>query len=314
MAVHTPLNREIIAEFLQPYQLGELHSFVGISDGIENTNYLLTLKTAKSKNTPAQYPFAFADYILTVFETIPANDIGFYIELMNTLAANGLPVPQPIFNPDNKSALQTLMNKPALLLSRLIGTHPRVPTAAQCQAIGHVLARQHLLTQDLQHPGEQALIKILNDGRALLPTLNSDEQQLLNEELDRAEQFLTRTDLPRGLIHGDLFRDNTLFCDDQLTGLLDYYSATVGPWLLDVAIAANDWCNTENRLDGQRLAALLEGYQQIRPLTGAEQAAWQDCLRCAALRFWISRLTNPLRPKDPDEFRKRLINLRKSLI
>jgi homoserine kinase type II len=236
------------------------------------------------------------------------------MQLMSTLAANGLPVPQPIIRPDSKTALQTLLNKPALLLSRLNGTHPRQPTNAQCHAIGNALARQHLLTLDMHHFGQQSLQTMLSTGRALLPTLDTDDRPLLDDELNRAQQLLARNDLPVGLIHGDLFRDNTLFTGHTLTGLLDYYSATSGPLLLDVAIVANDWCDNNYQLNTDRTTALLEGYEAIRPLTRAEKAAWQECLRCAALRFWISRLNNPLQPKDPDEFRQRLINLRKPLI
>jgi homoserine kinase type II len=324
MAVHTPLSAEIIAGFVRPYHLGELHNFTGISDGIENTNYLITLKTMTLKTgtpstsilkkTTADHQFSLDDYILTVFENLSAADVDFYMQLMSTLAANGLPVPQPIIRPDSKTALQSLMNKPALLLSRLNGTHPRQPTNAQCHAIGNALARQHRLTFDMHHLGQQSLQNMLNTGSALLPTLNTDNRQLLNDELNRAQRLLARTDLPIGLIHGDLFRDNTLFAGDALTGLLDYYSATTGPLLLDVAIAANDWCDENYQLISDRTTALLEGYEATRPLTRAEKTSWQDCLRCGALRFWISRLANPLQPKDPDAFRQRLINLRKPLI
>lgn len=309
MAVHTPLSEDLISAFVQPYQLGSLIRFKGLTNGIENTNYLVTLENGTD----------IKEYILTLFEQLSEKNVAFFTRLLQHLAKNGLPVPQPLTRPDTNTTLQQLANKPALLLSKLPGAHLIEPDAEHCYTLGQALARQHLATADLKHDGDGAL-DVIRSGEELSLS-NHRDQQLLSNEIQNARTLLTDSSLPYGLIHGDLFRDNVLFEETELTGLLDYYSATMGPLLFDVAVTINDWCVTDDRkLDPTRVTALLEGYNSIRPLTPQEHDLLPQYLRAAALRFWISRLHNQNKPlitctnihvprKDPNEFRDLLLNL-----
>ena len=54
MAVYTKFNQNKINEILSNYNLGELNNFKGIEEGIENTNYFLSISNKK--------------FILTVYE------------------------------------------------------------------------------------------------------------------------------------------------------------------------------------------------------------------------------------------------------
>ena len=168
----------------------------------------------------------------------------------------------------------------------------------------------------------------------VLPHLDPAQKELLSNELSTQEQFFSSDQyalLPSGASHCDLFRDNVLFdakgaldtgdtAADHLGGFFDFYFAGNDKWLFDLAVTANDWCLAENQqdLDPERLKALINAYQSIRPLTQEEQASWPLMLRAAALRFWISRLwdfhlprdAQMLTPHDPIHFEHILLSRR----
>lgn len=151
-----------------------------------------------------------------------------------------------------------------------------------------------------------------------MPHLSSEDAALLEDEIQFQQQH-RHDDLPRGIIHADLFRDNTLFEHDRLSGIIDFYYACNDVMLYDVAITANDWCtDAEGVLDMALLEPMLKAYHEHRPLVAAEQDAWPVMLRAAALRFWLSRLEDlhfpregeMIHTKDPDVFRRILLDRR----
>ena len=119
--------------------------------------------------------------------------------------------------------------------------------------------------------------------------------------------------LPSGLTHSDLFRDNALFEGDELKGIIDFYYACDEYLLYDLAVTVNDWCIDESGLlETDRYQALMSAYTQQRALTPAETTHWNLVLRTAAMRFWLSRLLDKHFPregeltqiKDPNAFLK----------
>ncbi len=303
MSVFTPVNRDELQLFLQRYGLGALVEHEGISAGIENTNYFVTTERGR--------------YVLTLFEKHSAEDMPYFLGLMAHLADRGVPCPHPIAD-QSGNYLQRLKDKPAALVQRLRGEAPVAPTLGQCRAIGAALGRMHLATQDFadSRANDRGPQWWRATADKLIPRLGPHEAELLREEL-RFQGLYRFTDLPRGVIHADLFRDNAMFEGDELTGIIDFYYACNDALLYDLAVTANDWCSYDDgRLDQDRLRALMVAYDEQRPLQAIERGAWPVMMRAAALRFWLSRLYDLHFPregelvhtKDPHAFKEILLD------
>ncbi|MCP5267506.1 MAG: homoserine kinase [Zoogloeaceae bacterium] len=275
MSVFTPVTAEQLTLWLKPFDLGALQSLQGIAEGVQNSNFFVDTERGR--------------YVLTLFEQVEPELLPFYLDLMAHLATHGIPCPAPYPAVGGK-LLGHLNGRPAALFSRLHGKSVIDPALAHCAAVGAALAELHLAAADFPappHPRGREWVEAT--AARLLPLLPSDDASLLSEELAYQRQACAA--LPEGVIHADLFRDNVLFIDEKIGGLLDFYFAGRGEFLFDLAIVANDWCAAASgELDAPRLQALLAAYHEKRPITAVEQAAWPRQLRAAALRFWLSRL------------------------
>lgn len=310
MAVYTRVEFAELAELIAPLQLGQLVAAEGIAAGIENTTYFLTFAA------PDQ-PAAQQQFVLTIAESIARADIEFVAQLTSALSRNGLPVPSPLADGCGERVL-SVRNKPALLIPRAAGSHPKHPTPAQCGVIGDAVARCHLVTlgAGFAHESHRGLHWVEAAGTKLLPQLDESDRALLAHELAALHKFVnTHTELLQTVIHGDLFRDNALFIGDELSAIIDFFSAGNGYPLFDLAVIANDWCfRNDAAASAQCQHALVSGYSAVRPPTSIEQQLWPQFLALAALRFWVSRLvdgkTNPT--KNPDEYRQLLVRHRQT--
>ncbi|NWA03984.1 homoserine kinase [Pseudomonas gingeri] len=307
MSVFTPLARPELETFLAPYGLGRLLDFQGIAAGSENTNFFISLEKG--------------EYVLTLVERGPVQEMPFFIDLLDVLHGADLPVPYALRTTDGQ-ALRELAGKPALLQPRLAGKHIKQANAQHCAQVGELLGHLHLATRDkiLERRTDRGLDWMLEEGGQFMSHLSAEPQALLQAALDEISQRKTQIlALPRANIHADLFRDNAMFEGTHLTGLIDFYNACSGPMLYDVAIALNDWCSDDaGQIDGQRARALLGAYAGLRPFTAAEAELWPTLLRVACVRFWLSRLIaaesfagQDVLIHDPMEFQLRLAQRQK---
>ncbi len=252
MSVFTPLARPELETFLAPYGLGRLLDFQGIAAGSENTNFFISLEQG--------------EYVLTLVERGPVQEMPFFIELLDVLHDADLPVPYALRTTDGQ-ALRELAGKPALLQPRLAGKHIKQANAQHCAQVGELLGHLHLATRDriIERKTDRGLDWMLEEGNTLKSHLGTEAHDLLEtalEEIGRCKAKILA--LPRANLHADLFRDNAMFEGTHLTGLIDFYNACSGPMLYDVAIALNDWCSDDDGLlDGQRARALLGAYAAV---------------------------------------------------
>jgi homoserine kinase type II len=303
MAVFTRVTEADITAWLNNYSLGTLLELQGIPAGIENTNYFVTTSNGR--------------FVLTLFEKLTSDELPFYLNLMAHLARHGIPCPCPVADKDN-NFLRTLNGKPACIVSRLHGKSVTQPSAAQCAAVGAMLGQLHsagLSFGDVM-PNPRGANWRNSAAQLVRKFLNAEDAALLDSELAH-HNLHSLSNIPRGVVHADLFRDNVLMDGDRVGGLIDFYFACNDCLLYDVAITVNDWCMTPaHKLDEERTRAFLGAYHAVRPFISPEAESWPTALRVAALRFWLSRLFDLNLPRDgeivnahnPDQFKLILQN------
>lgn len=299
MSVYTPVSEADATEWLRNYSVGKLVSLEPIKAGIENSNFFVTTTHGR--------------YVLTLFERLPAEELPFYLDLMAHLARHGIPSPAPIADLSDQY-LQHLNGKPAALVTCLPGQSLEKPGKAECTELGALLARMHLAGRSysayLENPRGPKWWRFA--AAEVRRFLKPAQIELLDDEMAFQAQHRF-PDLPRGPVHADLFRDNALFENGRISGVIDFYFAGVDCLLFDVAVCANDWClDGKLGLEASRTQALLTSYESVRELTALEREAWPIMLRAAALRFWLSRLYDFHLPRpgmlvhahDPEHFRR----------
>jgi len=301
MSVFTPVSNEEARTLLEHYSLGELEKLEGIAQGVENTNYFLTTTTG--------------EYVLTLFEHIPREDLPFYIGLMDHLAHHEVICPAPM-RMESGEMLAEVNGKPAVIVTKLAGEPEPFPEEEECHIVGRILAGIHVAGIEYDAGLENWRGREWRERFAaqLEPRLSREENELIASE-NRYQAIHDDTVLPQGIIHGDLFHDNVLWDEDGQGGVIDFYFACDDVLLYDVAIAVNDWCvNRDATLDPVRTHAFLKGYESLRPLEDLERELWPVMLRRAALRTWLGRLgynhfpreSHMTIPKD-HEFSRRLL-------
>jgi homoserine kinase type II len=311
VAVYTDVPEEALVAFVEGYDIGEVLSFKGIAEGVENTNYFLHTSVG--------------NYILTLYEKrVAREDLPFFLGLMEHLAGRGISCPLPVRDRRGEK-LNALAGRPAAIATFLDGLSIRRPTPKRCGALGEALARLHEAGRDFPLRRENALslpawrpLFAQADGQA--DSVSPGLAERTRAELDHLEGAWPRG-LPEGVIHADLFVDNVFFIGEDVSGLIDFYFACNDVLAYDLAICLNAWCfEPDGSYNVTKSRALIAGYERVRRLEPAEVAALPTLCRGAALRFMLTRLVDWLnvppgalvKPKDPLEYARKLASHRRA--
>ncbi len=306
MAVYTHVSAEALGAFLRRYDVGELVSVKGIAEGVENSNYLVDTTGAR--------------FILTLYEKrVAADDLPFFMALLDHLAARGLAVPPAIADRAG-GVIQELEGRPACLIRFLTGVSVSHPTPAQAHAAARAMGEMHAALADFAQTRVNSMG--IATWRPLLERCGRDLDAIQPGLFDRVDTALARVEaawplgLPVSAIHADLFPDNVLMRGDEVTGLIDFYFACTDVRALDVAVMHSAWTFDAHGRDPDAAigAALLDGYGTSFALSAAERAALPLLAQGACVRFLLSRAWDWLHTpadalvmrKDPLAYLRRL--------
>ncbi|WP_088307151.1 homoserine kinase [Novosphingobium sp. B 225] len=320
MAVYTHLGAEQLAKLIAEFDVGQLVSAKGIAEGVSNSNWLIDTTGPDG---------AGARYILTMYEfRIEIEDLPFFLSLLDYLAAQGCPVPRTIH--DRQGQLYRLVDDPGspsgaskalALIEFLPGVSVSEPTPGQARAVGRALAQLHLTSAGFTQSRANGMgtAEWQRLAQECTPEgLASIDPAFAEQVARELPQLIAQwpEHLPHSVIHADLFPDNVLMLGETVTGLIDFYFACTDITAYDVAVTHAAWCfdSSGRRFDPAVSAALLAGYEELRPLSDAERAALPMLARGAAMRFALSRaydwMNTPadalVMRKDPLAFARRL--------
>ncbi|RFC68847.1 MULTISPECIES: homoserine kinase [Mesorhizobium] len=305
MAVYTDISEVELAEFLKDYDIGELLSYKGIAEGVENSNFLVHAASGA--------------YILTLYEKrVNPNDLPFFLGLMQHLSDKGIRCPLPV-KQRSGAMIGELAGRPGALVTFLEGMWMRRPTVEHCRELGAGLAAMHLAGADFPMRRRNGLTvdawrplwnRAAERADEVEPGLGAE----VEADLADLEAHWPKG-LPVGVIHADLFPDNVFFLGKRLSGLIDFYFACTDILAYDVATCLNAWCfEKDNSFNLTKAMALLNAYTAIRPLSSAEAEALPLLARGSALRFMLTRLYDWLNTpegslvvkKDPLEYLRKM--------
>lgn len=306
MAVYTHIAAEEMEALLSEYDVGTLISAKGIAEGVENSNYLIETTGGR--------------FILTIYEKrVDSGDLPFFLALLDHLADKHCPVPRTIHDRSG-SGLRQWKGKNLALIEYLPGVSVSHPSPAKARAVGAALGQMHLAVADF--PRKRANDLGISGWQDLgercgadLDRIQAGLQSRVFDELEFLKEHWP-PDLPRAIIHADLFPDNVLMLGDRVTGLIDFYFACEDVRAWDLAVTHAAWSfSSDGSIFREKVgAALIEGYRDEIEVDPAETAAFPILARGACLRFLLTRawdwLNTPadalVTRKDPIAFLNRL--------
>ncbi len=308
MAVYTKLNQNKIEEILSKYNLGKLDAFKGIEEGIENTNYFLSINKKK--------------FILTIYEKrVKSKDLPFFSELMSSLNKANFKCPAPILNKKNRT-ITDFDGKKLMIVSFLEGKAKQNLSPTNCRSVGVEIAKMHDLTKNLKLSRSNDLSieswrKIFDSVKDKCTKIHKDLPKLIGENLKDVEKNWPKN-LPKGIIHADLFHDNIFFVQDKFSGVIDFYFSCEDFLAFEIAICFNALCfdglKSNLSFNVTKAKNFIDGYTSVRKLNNEEIDSIKVLSQGAALRFLLTRVFDTLNPiegsivkiKDPMEYLKRL--------
>jgi Ser/Thr protein kinase RdoA (MazF antagonist) len=236
------------------------------------------------------------------------------LKLLQLLHGAQLPVSVPVAHTGGQYILP--IDAPegeryAVLFTHAPGRKMQQFPAELHRQVGILLARMHQTTGGLElnrpdYDAESLLIQPLHHIANHLPNHTPEMQwlQRTQHHLLPLLQAAETSDLPKGIVHLDVWFDNINITEDGRVTLFDFDFCGNGWLCTDVAYYLMQVFYTERDTTAcaQKSEAFLEGYEAIRPLTPEERAMVPTLgvslyyfylgVQCARFENWSSMFVN----------------------
>lgn len=284
MSQYSVLNLPDIIEICNQYGIQKVNSFSVLSGGSENTNFLVKTEVG--------------EFVLTICEQKTAQSAKELAYLLEHLAENGFETSK-LKRTTNKAPISEWNGKPVMLKIFLDG---RIITDLPnhiIETIGAEMGRLH------QIEAPPYLPKVLSYGieffhDAAQYAKNSSFELWIKEITEYIQPFLSEN-LPKSLIHSDIFSSNIVVSEDGSTVcIMDFEEATNYYRVFDIGMTLVGLCCDEGNLNLSKASALLKGYQQAIEFNELEKHSLQafTVYAAASMTFWRHRNFNHTNPNS----------------
>ena len=285
MASYTTLSPTELARIVAQYPIGTPLKLEEIPGGFGNSNFKLITTNG--------------EFLLKICDEKDSAELNMQISLLQHLHQHAYPTVYPILTKDENYLIHETFGS-VMLYPFLQGTQPQ-PSPNILAQLGEALAKLHRIPPITGPPrfamGISQMRPFFEEVQgtqfATHPFIES-----LKSHLESMEPKLNAS-LPMGLLHGDLFLDNTLFKDEQMVAILDFEEGCYDTLLIDVGMTIIGCCYTPQHQPILKAASrFLDAYNAVRPLTESEWQHLDDFVHYAALSiaFWRFRQFNIRRP------------------
>lgn len=306
MAVYTNVQKSEVEFLLKNYDLGNFIKIEGIQSGVVNSNY--HLYTNKGR------------YILTIYEQASGselNDLSYFFNLKKHLSLNGINCPS-VLTDNNGNYLNKIQNKPCAIVSFLKGNPVNKINNFHLEELGENIAKMHLASNDFELKRENDFSiskceKLFLDVKDHIKTIGPYLLDELEHNIDEIKHLYPK-ELPKSVIHGDLFPDNVFFENNKLVGIIDFYFACDDYCIYDLAICLNAWCfDYHEEFNVTKARKLFTSYNKVKKISEEELNSLPIFTRLSSLRFlltriydWVNHDKNALvKAKNPNEYLKK---------
>ena len=312
MAVLTKINTKDISYIENQFNFGKIKLFAGIKKGIENTNYLIKTKNKK--------------FILTIFEErvhggYKKKDLNFFMKLMSKLSKSKINCPEPFKNKKG-NYLFKIKNKNACIVKFLKGKDKEQLSSKDCFSVGKNIAKLHRASNKIKLFRKNSLSvgswsKLLSKIDYRINKVSRNLKYRMKNDIKEIKKKWPKN-LPKGIIHCDLFIDNIFFYKKKFYGFIDFYFSSTDFLAYELATSINALCFNKKKnkfiLDKKKSSKLIKGYESIRKLKKSEKKHFSIMCRGSALRYLLTRaydyLNTPknavIKKKNPREYLDKL--------
>ena len=279
MATYTQLNKQDIQSLADNYDLRVI-KFLPIDGGSGNSSYIL--KTEKSS------------YVLTVCDDKKIDEVFKMGQLLLLLETHNIPWNRLIL-PVNSEILTTFTTadgvKPVILKNYIEGQVIKQLDETMLFEVGRQAAQLNQISPPDYLPTNHSYGRQFF-SRAIGLNIDVKYESWLSEEIDYLEQNISEN-LPRGLIHGDLFYDNLLFDPSSsmpggFKAIIDFEDACHYHLIFELGMGILGTCINDLTVNLDKARSLVNGYEKIRPLIKIEKESLQLFVRYAAVAtsYW----------------------------